>query len=207
MKPTKTINKDFARRVACAYEEMKHAPNNKEVKKAYRALAIETESQFFNLPHWLTVDFDSKESHYSKPSDAIRDIQENSHLYVTPTDGNFGSDKEFNAAGNPLLAKSGAYISGKRALINDLFRVVHDFHGHYRGKNGFRALGEENAFRYHCGMFSAEAQKALTTETRGQNSWLNFGPYGEMNRKASQENTIFADQKTGLLPAWCGKEY
>jgi hypothetical protein len=33
----------------------------------------------------------------------------------------------------------------------------------------------------------------------GQNSTVNFGPHGEHN-KANPKNTIFADQKAGLLP-------
>jgi hypothetical protein len=50
-------------------------------------------------------------------------------------------------------------------------------------------------------MYSDEARPAMTTETRGQNSWVNFGPHGEANRKASAADTIYADQKVGLLPA------
>jgi len=47
--------------------------------------------------------------------------------------------------------------------------------------------------------FSPLAQKALATETMGQNSWVNFGPYGEKNKKNPQ-NTTYAEQKAGLLP-------
>src|SRR5262249_44937515 len=46
------------------------------------------------------------------------------------------------------------------------------------------------------------ALPALTTETRGQNSWLNFGPYAEHNKHASPADTHYAPQKIGLLPAW-----
>jgi len=51
-------------------------------------------------------------------------------------------------------------------------------------------------------MYSPEARKAMTSETRGQNSWVNYGPHGETNRSASQGATKYADQKTGLLPDW-----
>src|SRR5699024_7473124 len=47
---------------------------------------------------------------------------------------------------------------------------------------------------------------AITTETRGQNSWLNYGKYGEQNRNAKVEDTIFADQKIGLMPSWTWTE-
>ena len=56
-------------------------------------------------------------------------------------------------------------------------------------------------------MFSNEAIPALTSETRGQNSWLNYGPHGERNRTALGKDTIFADQKTGLLPSWAWEDY
>jgi adenylate kinase family enzyme len=46
----------------------------------------------------------------------------------------------------------------------------------------------------------------MTSETRGQNSWVNYGPKGEQNRTASGEDTIFADQKVGLMPRWTWTE-
>jgi hypothetical protein len=51
-------------------------------------------------------------------------------------------------------------------------------------------------------MFSPEALPAATSETRGQNSWVNFGPYAELNKTASPISTQYAEQKTGLMPAW-----
>jgi hypothetical protein len=42
----------------------------------------------------------------------------------------------------------------------------------------------------------------MTAETRGQNSWVNFGPHGEANQIANQAETIYADQKAGILPEW-----
>jgi len=67
------------------------------------------------------------------------------------------------------------------------------------------ARGEENAFQAHMRMFSPEAQKALATETRGQNSWVNFGPKGAENR-ANPANTTYATQKAGILPDWAINE-
>src|SRR5690606_22589305 len=78
--------------------------------------------------------------------------------------------------------------------------------GHGLEGAGFRADGEENAWQAHVRLFTGAAVAAITTETRGQNSWLNFGPYGERNRTASVEDTIFADQKTGLMPEWTWTE-
>ncbi len=83
---------------------------------------------------------------------------------------------------------------------------VHDYFGHIKEGNGFRADGEENAWRSHSAMFSERARGAMTSETRGQNSWVNYGPHGEANRTASSATTVFADQKTGLMPEWVTKE-
>ncbi|MGB1743063.1 MAG: hypothetical protein ACPHHR_09455, partial [Cycloclasticus sp.] len=63
-----------------------------------------------------------------------------------------------------------------------------------------------NAWQAHSRLFTGSAVGALTSETRGQNSWLNYGPYGESNRTASVEDTVFADQKAGLMPEWTWTE-
>jgi hypothetical protein len=55
-------------------------------------------------------------------------------------------------------------------------------------------------------MFSDLARPAMTNETRGQNSWVNFGPYGATNRTANGADTHFAPQKIGLLPEWVVNE-
>ena len=103
---------------------------------------------------------------------------------------------------NPMLSKSGRVNSaGEEMLNNDVFRVVHDVYGHVKNENGFGPLGEETAYANHREMFSPLANKALATETRGQNSYVNYGPNGEFNR-ANPENTIYADQKMGILPDW-----
>lgn len=83
---------------------------------------------------------------------------------------------------------------------------VHDYFGHVKEGVGFRADGEENTWRAHSSMFSPLAQRALTTETRGQNSWVNYGPHGEANRKAGAAETHYADQKVGLLPEWVSED-
>jgi hypothetical protein len=113
---------------------------------------------------------------------------------------------------------------------NDLFRAVHDAFGHGLEGSGFRARGEENAWQAHVRLFTGPAVAAITSETRGQNSWLNFnsnllkdvvGPekakslhpdnwetitVGEHNRNAKLDDTIFAEQKTGLMPKWTWTE-
>jgi hypothetical protein len=103
---------------------------------------------------------------------------------------------------NPMLRKTGEKIGDHELLANDMFRVVHDYFGHLKEGHGFRAAGEDNAWRTHSQMYSDLARPAMTTETRGQNSWVNYGPHGEKNRTASGADTTYADQKVGLMPEW-----
>ena len=61
---------------------------------------------------------------------------------------------------------------------NDRFRAVHDVFGHAATGRGFSRNGEEAAYLSHRQMFPRSAQAALASETRGQNSVLNYSPKG-----------------------------
>src|SRR5215207_3048135 len=127
------------------------------------------------------------------------DLVKNGKLNFFPTDQGFGT----GGANNPLLKRVGPIGDLPNATANDAFRVVHDAFGHFApGNPFFRAPGEERAWQAHKRMYSPEAAPAMTAETRGQNSWLNYGPHGESNRNAASADTVFADQKSGLLPSW-----
>lgn len=190
--------------IADAYAAMKHDPNDPTVKAAYDALVKETLAQYQAIKKTgLKVDFigpGAADPYAAGPRMAIDDIRNNNHLHVFPTDSGFGSDASFDAADNPLMAMTDETVNGKRLRANDVFRIVHDYYGHGADGNGFRAAGEEAAWRAHAAMFSPEARRAMTSETRGQNSWVNYGPHGDANRTADTAGTVFADQKTGLLP-------
>jgi hypothetical protein len=198
----KPIDPDFAARVAREYDLMEHNPNDPLVKEAYNALADEVGGQYEQmLAAGIKPEF-STNPYPESPYLALQDMIENKKLEVYPTKGGFGTDEAFDPAGNPLLAESPYEISGEPALYNDLFRAVHDAQGHGKIGAGFRAMGEEMAYQSHVGTLSPVAQRALAPETRGQNSWLNYGPHGESNRVAGIDATVFADQKTGRLPNW-----
>lgn len=205
------VNPERAKRIADEYERMEHDPHNPEVKAAYDALVEETVAQYrAALAAGLQVEFinfeETGDPYAESPRMANQDIVENNHMWVFATSDGFGSS-EFDPSENPLLGETEfTDVNGKPMLVNDLFRVVHDYFGHAKEGVGFRADGEENAWRAHAAMFSPLARRALTTETRGQNSWVNFGPFGEQNRTASAEDTVFADQKTGLMPEWVSTE-
>jgi len=200
------LDEQRAARISDEYDTMENNPESPEVVAAYDAMIKETVAQYEAIMKTgLKVEFVPKGVEYpyeQNPRLMTEDVLDNNHMWVFSTREGFGSDKEFKNDKNPLLAKTKFKISGKPALANDLFRVVHDYFGHVKEGVGFRADGEENSWRAHSAMFSPLARRALTSETRGQNSWLNYGPYGEKNRTASGSETHYADQKVGLLPDW-----
>ena len=188
-------------RIAHEYDIMQNNPTDPRVKSAYDALINETMAQYDLLrKNGYKFDFmpDSGDI-YGNPRNAINDIVQNKHMSVFPTESGFGSIND-SLDSNPLLMRVGEKWNGKDVTANDIFRAVHDVFGHAKHGVGFRATGEENAFQSHAAMFSDKALPAVTSETRGQNSWVNFGKHGEHNRKASPADTIYADQKNGLLP-------
>jgi hypothetical protein len=207
------LDKDRAQRIAQEFDKEVHNPNDPAVKASYEALAKETLAQWDVLKssgvkvEWVKPG--QADPYASSPRMAAMDVAENKHWWGYPTDLGFGSDEESKKynADNPLLKSvPGEIIDGRPVVVNDVFRIVHDMFGHLKEGNGFRAEGEENAWRSHSAMFSDLARPAMTNETRGQNSWVNFGPYGEKNRTASAADTHFAPQKVGLLPGWASED-
>ena len=190
--------------LAQAFTDMKHAPDNRKVARAYENLLEETQAQYEALlKAGYKFDFIKGADPYGNPRNAINDLIENKHMSVFPTLDGFGSS-DMSVAGNPLLRLSDLKIGDGEipTTYNDLFRAVHDAFGHAQHGVGFRARGEENAFQSHARMYSPDAVPAATSETRGQNSWVNYGPHGEYNRSAAPDKTIYADQKTGIMPDW-----
>ena len=202
------LDVNLATRIAAEFEEMKHDPTNPEVLAAYNALIDESSEQLkLILDSGLDIDFIFGPDPYTTgPSEVLDDVVKNNHMWVYPTSEGHGSDNEFDSVDNPLLVPTDFEIKGHKLLANDVFRIVHDYFGHIKNGVGFRAVGEENAWQSHAAMFSPLARRALTTETRGQNTWLNYGPHGEANRTAKTADTVFADQKIGLLPEWASEE-
>lgn len=210
------VDVERAKRIAQAYEEMEHNPNDPVVKEAYQNLIRQTMAQYEILIEagYQPYFFDETNDPYDgNPSKAMKDLTENKVMGSFSTASGFGSNEEMDVSDNPMLEDTGltwgwgSLIGEQRpVLANDVFRFVHDAFGHGLEGAGFRARGEENAWQAHARLFTGSAVGAITSETRGQNSWLNYGKHGEQNRTASVEDTIFADQKTGLMPEWTWQE-
>lgn len=214
------VDENRARRIADAYEQMPHAPNDPRVKEAYDDLIRQTIAQYETLVNsgysfwFIDIGSEAGQEYAASPFNAMRDIAQNQRMGVFPTDEGFGSDATVDTSGNPLEDTVTEYrwpFGGpdgelRPVTANDLFRAVHDAFGHGLEGAGFRARGEENAWQAHVRLFTGPAVGAITSETRGQNSWLNYGPHGEKNRNAKTEDTEFAPQKTGLMPEWTWTE-
>ena len=216
------VDPERAARIADEYDRMVHAPDDPAVREAYDDLIRQTVAQYRALErdgyqfYFYDPDgvdpYSGQQGGFSNPWNAMRDLRANRRMAVFPTSDGFGTS-DADVSGNPLLAATevrwawGSPDGPLRPVTaNDLFRAVHDAFGHGLEGAGFRARGEENAWQAHVRLFTGPAVGAITSETRGQNSWLNYGPHGETNRTASVEDTVFADQKTGLMPEWTWTE-
>jgi hypothetical protein len=210
------VDEARARRLADAYAEMKHAPQDPKVQEAYADMIRQTKDQYQALVDagYEFSFFDSSSDPYKgNPSAAMRDLRANKRMAVYGTYDGYGTEGITGAEikGNPMLEPTGLTWPDQRGVMhpvvaNDLFRAVHDAFGHGLEGASFRARGEENAWQAHVRLFTGPAIAAITSETRGQNSWLNYGPHGERNRTAKLEDTVFSPQKTGLMPDWTWTE-
>lgn len=197
--PNVKINPMHGRTIADAYDQLKHNPNDPEVKKSYGAFIAETNEQFQNLlDKGLKIDKIGKDIKPYKSSEEMhRDIKRN-HLSYFPTESGFGTGE---AKGHPMLEPTKFIHEGKPLLANDVFRIVHDVMGHHvGGLSNFSPEGEHRAFLTHRKMYSDEAKKALFTDTAGQSNWINFSrKFGKKNRD-NPARTVFPEQKAGILP-------
>lgn len=200
--PQVKINPEHGKVIAEAFDSMKHEPNHPHVKAAYNALINETKNQFkemLNQGFKFSSIKPNQENPYKTSKDLHADIKQNKHIHFFPTDQGFGSGPN-EYTDHPMLQPTEFHHEGKPLLANDLFRIVHDYRGHHLGgESTFGPKGEHQAYLTHKKDFSPLAQKALATETMGQNQWVNFGPYGQHNRE-NPHDTKYAPQKAGLMP-------
>lgn len=185
------LDEGLSRRIATAYDRMPKAPSSErarlDAEQSYAAFAKEVESQYRLIEEsGIKIEFTTSDP-YPNSAAMMRDLRENRRLRVFKTDPGTGTDPH-------------PYLTPEQ---NDKFRAVHDFFGHAGEGYEFGPRGEDNAWRKHASMFSNMAIPAMTTETRGQNSWVNFLP---KNMDLPPRQRPFAEQKFGLLPPWAYDE-
>jgi hypothetical protein len=138
-----------------------------KTKASYQALRDETAEQydFLTKPEHegglgVKVEYHDDDP-YPDNASMIKDIHENRRLKVFRT-----------------ASTGGAEHAEMPEEINDKFRAVHDAFGHATIGSSFSRHGEERAWHSHQQMYSPEARPAMTTETRMNNSVLNFTQHG-----------------------------
>lgn len=159
------------------FEQYKIKDYKDLVEKSYRQLGSESNKQFEKLP--VKIEFHKGEHNYESSKEMLDDVHNHNHLYVFQ-----GLTTPHELMGDKTADKNGI-------TDNDRFRAVHDYFGHSVEGYEFGKNGEENAWIHHSKMFSPLAQLALSTETRGQNSWVNFSGKNELTirqmNRASKE--------------------
>ena len=129
------------------------------IMDAYAAAAKQTKEQFMALP--VKMRFHKHDEGNYQNSDMLRDdIRNNNSMNVYQG----GDPHEFWDEIDPATGLT----------VNEMFRAVHDYFGHAVTNNEFGRIGEERAQVVHGQMFSPLAKLALASETRGQNSWVNY---------------------------------
>jgi hypothetical protein len=172
------LDEGLAREIAAAYEALPTTEPHYDTEVAYRALAYEVERQYRFAVWEMHVWFEpwtQAGQPYANSCEMQADVRDHRHLY-------------YFTGGEPH-----AWLSQEQ---NDHFRAVHDLFGHAAEGYQFGPRGEENAWVHHSMMFSPIAQRALSTETRGQNSWVNYGPHADL----PVTERPYAPQKAALLP-------
>lgn len=167
--------------IAAWYDAEPSRPDDPIVKEAYSLLAAEIERQYQEIVRGgLGVDctpYDDNDNIGVSSADVFHSLRTRRVLRVY--DG--GSP-------HPVLTP----------LQNWKLRAVHDVLGHYVGLHQFGPLGEHRAFGEHSRLFAdGPALLALCTETRCQNSWVNFGPHSHLDPSARP----YAEQKATIPPA------
>jgi hypothetical protein len=175
------------------------------MEAAYRQLAKETKDQFDTLPINMSF-YRGGEGAYENSPQMLRDVYGNRHMYVYQG----GQPHDFLNAMDPNTGLT----------ANEMFRAVHDFYGHAVHGNPFGPKGEEIAYGAHSQMFSPLARMAMASETRGQNSFVNFTPLNaELMQRINRMNGVryeakrARDQKTVaemdalLREAWGGFQF
>jgi hypothetical protein len=203
--PREAFSEATAKATADDYAAMAHEPNNPAVKASYDSLKTQIDDQHKFLAERAGVKIEpwTGAGEPYKNSDEMRaDVLKNNRLYFLPTDAGV------NANQLPLDHPMAEETAG--GLANDKFRAVHDYFGHTAEPNSFGPKGEQEAFNAHKQSLTGPAIPALTTETRGQNSFVNAGAHlrneaGDIPKKGQPgfvplAERPFAPQKAGLLP-------
>jgi len=212
-----TVDPSYGKIVADVFEDSKHDPESIKVNRAYTTFINETVEQAMDLQD-KGMEFDpngSQESckkrgigincgqdgNYADAWELFKDVLFNNHIYYKPSTGDYDGFED-----HPLYKWTDIKnVDGDKMRANDVFRCVHDINAHTVSRGQFTPEGEQLAYLEHKKLYSADAIRALFTETQGQGNWVNFNrKSGENNRKHQETGDLdklsFPEQKAFLFP-------
>lgn len=182
------VNEAKSQEIADFYTAAESKPNNPAVRRAYSAFNAETDKQFeFLKKKGYKFEATSNSSPYTDAASLSKDLVDNKHLFVwtggSPQHGLMTPDQNFR------------------------FRAVHDA-THALGQGTFGHQGEETTYKTHKQMYSPLAQRAMATETRGQNAAVHFSTDLKNPPETIYRDTLagdegdlkFPEQKAIILP-------
>ncbi len=179
--------------MAEAYERMPVVTKTPEWRAAYDSFTRETVDQALTMTRdeGIVIKF-VDEDPYPNMEAMFADVRDNRQLLVFKT-----QPGDHPVAGEPLDLSvfDGKVIntSDTPPMLNDLFRAVHDYYGHYAISTNFGRNGEDIAWAHHAAMYSDEAVPAMTMESRAQNSAL---IYSRSSRQADLFKKLIANEST-----------
>jgi len=206
--------------------------SNPIVQKSYDALNVALVEQWYDIIDgniriefvpWKRTEGGKvvEKEPYPNSRAVVKDIRQNRNLRVLLTTPEAFGPEGIDFSGHPLLEQSGisgqvmdenGKFSEQEVTYNDVLRAVHDAIAHGLYADSFGPIGEEGAWRAHVATIADPwARWAITTETRAQNSWINYGPpvrdaTGGIEFDAGAPGHVpikergFASQKAILLP-------
>lgn len=162
------------------------------IPASYEQLAKENAQQLDRmLNQGMNLSYHKGDLNYAGSPQMLEDALINKHMYTY-------------AGGEPheYLNRIDPYTGLNE---NQVFRAVHDYYGHGPTGSSFGPKGEELAFGSHSQLYSPLAKMAAATETRGQNSFVNYsGINAELQKqmiplKIEQERLARAGQDTSAI--------
>jgi hypothetical protein len=164
------------------------------IPASYEQLGKENAQQLDRmLNQGINLSYHKGDLNYAGSPQMLEDALINKHLYT------YGGGEP-----HEILNKIDPYTGLNE---NQVFRAVHDYYGHGTTGASFGPKGEELAFGAHSQIYSPLAKMAAATETRGQNSFVNYsGINADLQKqmiplKLRQEQLARAGQDTSAIDA------
>ena len=151
-----TVDPAYGLIIANGYDNLKHNPNNPEVKKAYNIFIKETLEQARKLQkNGMKFQMEG----YKDANAMFKDVKDNKNLLYRPSDNDYKGSED-----HPMFKLTNIKnTNGDRMRVNDVFRAIHDINGHEKSKSQFTPEGELNSYIEHKKLYSKDATRALFT--------------------------------------------